>query len=218
MKRRSFLQRAVFGLGILGFSSLPFGLSRLLYPEVKAAVSNRIPLPGALTDPDAFNKACIECGVCGEVCPPKCVLFHKNDGGPESNKPYINPAEKACTLCGYCMDVCPTEALTVTPIREVTMGVAQIDRVACYPWVDKGICGACVSICPIGDKAIDFAFGNFYRPIVKDACVGCGLCVEVCPEPSLPIRIVPSSESTIARHGLGSDKVEVLKDSQQLKY
>ena len=207
MKRRSFLQRAVFGLGILGFSSLPFGLSRLLYPEVKASVSNRVPLPGALTDPDAFNKACIECG-----------LFHKNDGGPESNNPYINPAEKACTLCGYCMDICPTDALTVTPIREVAMGIAQIDRVACYPWVDKGICGACVSICPIGDKAIDYAFGNFYRPVVKDACVGCGLCVEVCPEPSLPIRIMKRSESTVARHGLGSDKVEVMKDSQQLKY
>lgn len=218
MKRRSFLQRAVFGLGILGFSSLPFGLSRILYPEVKASPSNRIPLPGALFDIDAFNKACIGCGLCGEVCPPKCVLFHKNDGGAESNKPYIDPAQKGCTLCGYCMEACPTEALTVTPIREVTMGIAQIDRVACYPWVDKGICGACVSICPLGDKAIDFDFGNFYRPVVQEGCVGCGLCVEVCPEPSLPIRIVQGTKSGVAQHGVGINQKDKWQDGQRLKF
>lgn len=83
------------------------------------------------------------------------------------------------------------------------MGIAQIDRVACYPWVDRGICGACVGICPLGDSAIDFEFGNIYRPVVKQGCVGCGLCVEVCPEPSLPIRIVDRSEPTEARHGMG---------------
>jgi len=29
-----------------------------------------------------------------------------------------------------------------------------------------------------------------YRPVVADGCVGCGLCVEVCPHPSRPIWIV----------------------------
>jgi len=203
MKRRSFLQKAVFGIGVLGFSSLPFGLSRLLYPKANAAIANYTILPGALSDPEAFIEACIGCGLCGEVCPPKCILFHKNDGGAESNKPYIDSAIKGCILCGYCMEICPTEALTVTPIREVDMGVAQIDRAACYPWVDKGVCGACVSVCPLGETAIDFNFGNFYRPVVKDGCVGCGLCVEVCPEPSLPIRIVQGTDSKVARHGVG---------------
>lgn len=218
MKRRSFLQRAVFGLGVLGFSSLPFGLSRLLYPKANAVIANYTILPGALADPKAFIEACIGCGLCGEVCPPKCILFHKNDGGLESNKPYIDSAIKSCILCGYCMEVCPTEALTVTPIREVDMGVAQIDRAACYPWVDKGICGACVSICPLGAKAIDFEFGNFYRPVVKDGCVGCGQCVEVCPEPSLPIRIVQGTDSKVARHGVGFRQLDKWQDGQRLKY
>ena len=218
MKRRSFLQKAVFGLGILGFSSLPFGLSRLLYPKVNAAVTNYAILPGALADPQDFIEACIGCGLCGEVCPPRCILFHKNDGGAEANTPYIDPAIKSCTLCGYCMEVCPTEALTVTPIREVNMGIAQIDRVACYPWVDKGVCGACVSVCPLGDKAIDYEFGNFYRPIVKDGCVGCGQCVEVCPEPSLPIRIVQDTDSKVARHGVGFNQQDKWQGGQRLKY
>lgn len=218
MKRRSFLQKTVFGLGIAGFSSLPFGFSRLLYPKANAAITNYAILPGALADTKAFIEACIGCGLCGEVCPPKCVLFHKNDGGPESNTPYIDPAIKGCTLCGYCMEACPTEALTVTPIREVEMGIAQIDRVACYPWVDKGICGACVSICPLGDKAIDFDFGNFYRPVVQEGCVGCGLCVEVCPEPSLPIRIVQGRKSGVAQHGISINQNDKWQDGQRLKF
>jgi len=84
------------------------------------------------------------------------------------------------------------------------MGIAQIDRAACYPWVDEGICGACVVICPLGDKAIHFTFANIYKPAVLGGCVGCGQCVEVCPEPSLPIRIVHRSEGTVAKHGVAT--------------
>ena len=202
MKRRSFLQKIVFGLGIAGFSSLPFGFSRLLYPKANAAIANYTILPGALSDPEAFIEACIGCGLCGEVCPPRCILFHKRDGGVQANTPYINPEIKACTLCGKCMDVCPTESLTKLDRFEIDMGIAQIDRAACYPWVDKGICGACVAICPVGDKGIKFRMWNQYRPIVQADCVGCGLCVEVCPHPSLPIWIVERGKGTVARHSV----------------
>ena len=218
MIRRTFLQNIIMSVGVVGFSSLPFFISRLLFPEQAIASTSRIPLPGALAGPQAFIEACIGCGLCGEVCPPRCILFHKSDGGPESNKPYIDPARKSCTLCGYCMEVCPTEALTVTPIREIDMGIAQIDRVACYPWVDQGVCGACVSVCPLGEQAIDYEFGNFYRPVVKDGCVGCGQCVEVCPEPSLPIRIVHRSEGTEARHGVGIRQIDKWQKGQRLEY
>lgn len=218
MKRRTFLQKMIMNLGVVGFASLPFGISRLLFPDIKAEVINHLPLPGALADPEAFIQACIGCGLCGEVCPPKCILFHKSDGGPQSNKPYIDPDKKSCILCGYCMEICPTEALTVTPVRNIDMGVAQIDRAACYPWVDQGVCGACVSVCPLGDEAIDFEFGNFYRPVVKDGCVGCGQCVEVCPEPSLPINIVPRSQGTVAKHGVGIRQIEKWQKGQRLDY
>ena len=80
------------------------------------------------------------------------------------------------------------------------MGVAQIDRSACYPWVDRGICGACVSICPLGEQAINFKQWNQYQPVIQEGCVGCGLCVEVCPHPSLPIRIVERSQGSVMRH------------------
>ena len=94
--------------------------------------------------------ACIGCGLCGEVCPPRCILFHSGDGGGKINTPYVQAGEKGCILCGKCMEVCPTEALSVVARDKIDMGLAQIDRAACFPWVDKGICGACVSICPLG--------------------------------------------------------------------
>ena len=98
------------------------------------------------------------------------------------------------------MIACPTEALTEMAREKIDMGIAQIDRTACYPWVDRGICGACVAICPLGKKAISHKKWNQYQPIIHAACVGCGLCVEICPHPSTPIWIVDRALGTVAKH------------------
>ncbi len=200
MKRRGFIKNFVRYMAVLVSGTIPYFLSYLLAPSVKATPQTRIPLPGALADIDEFNQACIRCGACGEVCPPQCIQFRDYDGRHSLNTPYINPENKGCILCGKCMEVCPTDALSVTPITKVRMGIAQIDRAACYPWVDKGICGACVSACPLHSKAIKFDFANIYRPVIQKGCVGCGQCVEVCPHPSLAIRIVEPTQSTVTTH------------------
>lgn len=190
MKRRTLLQDIAVGGAVVAAASLPYGMSRLLAPEGKAPPKrNYLRPPGALKNDAAFISACIGCGLCGEVCPPRCIEFHVRDGGARVNTPFINPQNKACILCNKCMEACPTEALTITALEKIDMGKARIDETACYPWVDRGICGACVSICPLGTKAIAFKMWNQYRPYIKDGCVGCGICVEVCPHPSVPIWI-----------------------------
>ncbi|VAX09489.1 Ferredoxin [hydrothermal vent metagenome] len=201
MLRRNFLQKFVTSISVLSFAVLPYGLARLLSPAKATDFSRHLRPPGALADDMAFVSACIGCGLCGEVCPPKCIAFDKREGGNQVNTPYINPEIKACTLCEKCMNVCPTNALTHVARNEIKMGIAQIDRSACYPWVDRGVCGACVAICPLGEKAINFEFANMYRPVVREQnCVGCGLCVEICPHPSLPIRIVEASMGSVVKH------------------
>ena len=97
------------------------------------------------------------------------------------------------------MEICPTQALNEIARDKIDMGIAQIDQSACYPWVERGICGACVSICPIGEKAISFKHFNQYQPLVHGACVGCGICVEVCPHPSVPIWIVERTRENVVR-------------------
>ncbi len=190
MQRRGLLRRLLAFLALLAGGALPFGISRLLVPIAVADPSHLRP-PGALADMRDFTAACIGCGLCAEVCPPRCIEFYTRSGGGAVNTPYIDPRASACILCGKCMEVCPTDALRVIPRQEIDMGIAKIDRDTCYPWLDRGVCGACVTVCPVGNKAINFEFANIYRPVVRDGCVGCGLCVEICPHPALAIHVRP---------------------------
>ena len=127
------------------------------------------------------------------------------------NTPYIEPEEEACILCDKCMAVCPTEALTVELRDEIDMRLAQIDRAACYPWVDRGICGTCVSICHLGKKVIGFEMWNQYRPAIQQSCVGCGLCVEVCHHrgvsPRTKMRGVPLRPPAASRMNSGDRRI-----------
>ena len=208
MERRGALKKLTTAAALLAAGAAPYGISTLLSSEQsvsrrqsldKAKRRNDLRPPGAIKNDAAFVAACIGCGLCGEVCPPRCILFHGRGGGAKVNTPYIKPEEKGCILCNKCMEVCPTEALTETALEKIDMGLAQIDRTACYPWVDRGICGACVSICPLGARAITFKLFNQYRPVIEKGCVGCGLCVEVCPHPSVPIWIVDRTEEAMAK-------------------
>lgn len=167
MKRRRFIKNIARYMAMSVAGAFPYFLSFLLAPNVKATPQTRLPLPGALADIDEFNQACIRCGVCGEVCPVQCIQFHDYEGRHSLNTPYINPEDKGCILCGKCMEACPTDALSATPITEIKMGIAQIDRAACYPWVDKGVCGACVSVCPFKAEPLNSSLQISTDPLYK---------------------------------------------------
>ncbi len=74
----------------------------------------------------------------------------------------------------------------------------RVGRSSYTPWADWRICGACVSACSLGERAIRFDFAKFYRPVVEAGCAGCGVCVEVCPHPAKAVRVVPKIEREAA--------------------
>jgi formate hydrogenlyase subunit 6/NADH:ubiquinone oxidoreductase subunit I len=90
-----------------------------------------------------------------------------------------------------CPPVCPTGALDpITDKRDVRMGIAVVNTDTCYAF-KYILCRTCVDECPLGRSALDQDAD--LKPVVKDGCVGCGICERVCPAPEPAIVIRPGS-------------------------
>ncbi len=164
-------------------------------PRRARARARKIRPPGALS-PGAFEQACIGCFRCAEVCPTTCIRF-PSTLSLDLATPFIDTSERACVLCMKCTQVCPTDALVPLKAdaevvaREVRMGTPVLSRPKCLPWNGEGVCRLCYLVCPYPDRAVSLV-GPQKAPLFHpEACVGCGLCEEACPETAQAIRIVP---------------------------
>ncbi|MGZ8381112.1 MAG: 4Fe-4S binding protein, partial [Nitrospira sp.] len=91
-----------------------------------------------------------------------------------------------------CITACGTEALLpVEGINHVRMGIATVSHRLCT--AGQG-CHACVSKCPTEALSMDVA--SLHLSVVKEACVGCGMCEMVCRTVNdhVAIRVVPSRQ------------------------
>lgn len=159
----------------------------------KATAAAAIRPPGALARGD-FERACIGCYRCAEVCPPLAIQFPPVLGLAEA-LPYLDTRARACVLCMKCTVVCPTGALEPVAPAEVKMGVPQLHRDRCLTWSGTGNCRLCHEVCPYPERAVELVGPQLAPLFHPEGCVGCGLCEEACPEEARAIRIVPKDAS-----------------------
>jgi ferredoxin-type protein NapG len=144
--------------------------------------------PGAVEEP-LFLERCTKCNDCVTACPPGAITAHPLDGTP-----VLFADQSPCLLCEDlpCITACETEALLpVEGITHVQMGIARVSHRLCT--AGQG-CHACVSKCPTDALVMDVA--SLHLSVVKEACVGCGMCEMICKTVNdhVAIRVVPSRQ------------------------
>ncbi len=179
--------------------------------------------PGARGEED-FLKKCIKCYLCVEACPIQAIKVLGRESGRAADTPFIIPEVTGCDLCltrdkEYCNAICPTDALEKIPAdNEVVfkklvmgqpqnMGIALLDKRVCYAWTKVSLCWACYEVCPYKGKAITTGDRNAPSPNAPtfhpDKCVGCSLCVEICPVPQKAVVMVHQGEKALIEASLG---------------
>lgn len=98
---------------IVGEQLEPLVIHDYLKPESHFNLLKLISLPPALnawvvnalaSKPKMDYSACVRCGECARVCPPKAITM-------ESGKPVID--EKKCIKCFCCQELCPKKAVKI---------------------------------------------------------------------------------------------------------
>jgi polyferredoxin/ferredoxin len=168
-------------LATVGASVVAVGLLAADVGGVKAAKSNVLRPPGA--QGDDFLVKCIRCDQCIDGCPNKVLRPAVFESGWDGLwTPVLDPMAGYCDNdCNLCGQICPSgaiPALSLEDKRKAVIGIAQVNFEHCARCMD------CLEQCPYDcfeEVEVEGLRGVF--PKAKpEKCVGCGLCVAVCPE------------------------------------
>lgn len=168
--------------------------------------------PGALPEA-AFERACVRCGQCTQVCPYQTLKLATLVSPRAAGTPYFVARDVPCEMCEDipCVKACPSGALDpqLTDIDQARMGLAVLlDQENCLNW--QGLrCDVCYRVCPRIDKAITLVLqhnertgkhAKFLPTVHSDFCTGCGKCERACVLEQAAIKVLPLE---LARGQLG---------------
>jgi ferredoxin len=156
--------------------------------------------PGTVPE-DEFLQLCVRCGQCIKVCPNNVLQPIGLEYGFDLLwTPKVTPDWSGCEpSCNNCGQVCPTGAIRALDLPEkqaARIGLAEVDKKTCLPYVGNGRCRLCVDECnAAGYDAIEFVrvggeaadngepienSGVLAPVVLEDKCIGCGLCQMRC--------------------------------------
>ncbi|MFH1084397.1 MAG: 4Fe-4S binding protein, partial [Chloroflexota bacterium] len=154
--------------------------------------------PGA-QDEAEFLARCVRCSQCIKVCPTAGLQPTLGEAGlvgfwTPRLAPRLGYCDYSCHACGQ---VCPSGAIPPQSLpdkREAVIGLAVVNRNRCLPWAYSTPCIVCEEMCPRPEKAIRLEVAtatnaqgetvSLQRPyVVKELCIGCGICEYQCPMP-----------------------------------
>ena len=204
-ERRRFLQTTTASAAVLGLMNI--GLAN------KNEQALLIRPPGAIPEDDFLDR-CIHCLQCVRIC-------SSNGGCLQADQIHFDirqlwsPVAKMregwceynCNLCGL---VCPTQAILPLPLeikKKTNMGLARFDKNACIPFERNEDCIVCEEHCPVADKAIKFELKEVvqedgtlkmvkYPYVIRELCIGCGICETKCPLPGMPGIYITTENQT----------------------
>jgi polyferredoxin len=193
--KRQFLTTSaasLFSLGLLSFNlSNRENKAKLLRP------------PGSLPEKEFLDR-CIRCLQCVRICASNGACLQPDsihNSILELWAPTAVMREGYCEYnCNLCCLVCPTEAILPLALKqkqETSMGLAYFDKNLCIPFAEHRDCIVCEEHCPTPDKAIKFEIKDAILPngivrqvkypyVIRDLCIGCGICETKCPLPDAP--------------------------------
>jgi len=198
--RRRFLSSTLRTVASVGLVAMTLGVYQR---QARALPSTAIRPPGAGAE-EAFQGACIRCGLCVRDCPFDTLKLAQLGDEVALGTPYFTARDIPCEMCDDipCVVACPTGALdhALTDINDARMGLAVlVDQEACIAF--QGLrCEVCFNVCPIRNKAITLDYTHnkrsgkhaYFIPVVhSDSCTGCGKCEEACILEEAAIKVFP---------------------------
>lgn len=189
------------------------GLAAITLPVLsKVSLGHRLQTsyllrPPGVRDEVEFLALCVRCGECMKVCIQNALQPAFMESGYEGMfSPRLIPRVGYCEFnCNLCAQVCPTGAINKMALadkQKFVIGIAYFNKNRCLPFSENKACIVCEEHCPTYNKAIKFKEetvkdmeGNpitVKRPyVIKDLCIGCGICEKVCPiEGEAAIRVM----------------------------